>query len=91
MHVTWWFDNSAENLANPDPTAEVRYGPRSSDEMMNARYYYTKAEPQGIVVGDPIPESLLAQARRTEQYYRRQQANWETENVSELCGPQVAP
>ncbi|MFL2849231.1 MAG: hypothetical protein ACJZ8R_03655 [Pseudohongiellaceae bacterium] len=87
MHVTWWFDNSAENLANPDPTAEVRYGPRSSDEMMNARYYFTKAEPQGIVVGSAIPEPILAQARRAEQYYRGQQTGWATENMSEMCGP----
>ena len=88
MHVTWWFDNSAENLANPDPTAEVRYGLRSSDEMMNARYYFTKAQPQGIVVGDVIPESILAQARRSEQYYRSQQAGWDTKNISQLCRPQ---
>jgi hypothetical protein len=88
MHVTWWFDNSAENLANPDPTAEVRYGLRSSDEMMNARYYFTKAQPQGIVVGDAIPESILAQARRSEQYYRSQQTDWDTKNISQLCRPQ---
>ena len=91
MHVTWWFDNSAENLANPDPTAEVRWGPKSSDEMMNARYYFTKPEPQGIVVGDAIPESLLAQARSAEQYYRGQQTGWDTKNISQLCGPQSGP
>jgi hypothetical protein len=88
MHVTWWFDNSTDNLANPDPTAEVRWGLKSSDEMMNSRYYFTKAEPQGIVVGDAIPESLLAQARNAEQYYRGQQADWDTRNISQLCSPQ---
>jgi hypothetical protein len=36
MHVTWWFDNSADNLANSDPTVEARYGLRAVDEMMNA-------------------------------------------------------
>lgn len=87
-HVTWWFDNSANNPANPDPTAEVRWGPKSSDEMMNARYYFTNAEPQGIVVGEPISESLLAEARRTEQFYREQFTGWESDNLSELCGPQ---
>ena len=28
------FDNSPENLANPDPTATVRWGDQSWDEMM---------------------------------------------------------
>jgi len=88
LHVTWWFDNSADNPANPDPTAEVRYGPRSVDEMMNARYYFTKVEPQGIVVGDAIPESLLAQARRQEQLERGRYERWDTKNLSQLCGPQ---
>ena len=69
MHVTWWFDNSADNLANPDPAIEARYGLRSVDEIMNARYYFTKAELQGMVVGDAIPESVLAQARGQEQFY----------------------
>ena len=29
-----WFDNSANNPANPDPTKLVRWGPQTSDEMM---------------------------------------------------------
>ena len=29
-----WFDNSANNPRNPDPSAEVRYGQQSWDEMM---------------------------------------------------------
>jgi hypothetical protein len=29
-----WFDNSANNSRNPDPTAEVRYGQQSWEEMM---------------------------------------------------------
>jgi hypothetical protein len=35
-HLTWvgTFDNSANNPANPDPTAEVRYGEQIWDEMM---------------------------------------------------------
>ena len=85
LHVTWWFDNSTENLANPDPTAEVRYGPRSVDEMMNARYYFTTAEPQGIVVGDLVPESLLVNASRREQYERSMLDQWDTQNLSQRC------
>jgi len=35
-HLTWigYFDNSPNNPVNPDPTAEVRYGQQSWDEMM---------------------------------------------------------
>ena len=29
-----WFDNSANNPRNPDPSAEVRYGQQSREEMM---------------------------------------------------------
>jgi hypothetical protein len=34
--LTWvaYFDNSANNPKNPDPTAEVRYGEQSWEEMM---------------------------------------------------------
>ena len=33
VHRTWW-DNSAENPANPDPTREVPWGRQSWDEML---------------------------------------------------------
>jgi hypothetical protein len=35
-HLTWvgYFDNSPNNPGNPDPTAEVRYGEQSWEEMM---------------------------------------------------------
>lgn len=38
-----WFDNSAENLANPDPTATVRWGDQTWNEMMIG--YYDVAVP----------------------------------------------
>ena len=34
MHGTAWFDNSANNPGNPDPTAEVRFGEQTWEEMM---------------------------------------------------------
>ncbi|MEX2671271.1 MAG: redoxin family protein [Phycisphaeraceae bacterium] len=34
LHVTAWYDNSAENAANPDPTRTVRWGPQTYDEML---------------------------------------------------------
>ncbi len=33
VHTTWW-DNSAQNPANPDPTREVPWGLQSWDEML---------------------------------------------------------
>jgi thiol-disulfide isomerase/thioredoxin len=34
MTVTAWYDNSADNPANPDPTKTVRFGDQTWDEMM---------------------------------------------------------
>ena len=64
MHMSWWFDNSRENLWNPDPTADVVYGPETTDEMANARIYFAPVTPRGIVVGEPIPGDVLEQARK---------------------------
>ena len=33
VHTTWW-DNSAQNPANPDPTRDVSWGQQSWDEML---------------------------------------------------------
>jgi hypothetical protein len=35
-HLTWagYFDNSRNNVNNPDPAAEVRFGEQSWEEMM---------------------------------------------------------
>jgi hypothetical protein len=33
-----WYDNSANNAANPDPGATVRFGEQSSEEMMFGFY-----------------------------------------------------
>jgi thiol-disulfide isomerase/thioredoxin/mono/diheme cytochrome c family protein len=44
---TAWFDNSAENPANPDPTKTVRWGPQTYDEMMlgYVEYYLVNEDP----------------------------------------------
>lgn len=34
LRVTGWFDNSANNPANPDPSQAVHWGPQTTDEMM---------------------------------------------------------
>ncbi|GAB4451942.1 MAG: redoxin domain-containing protein [Armatimonadaceae bacterium] len=34
VEFTGWYDNSANNPANPDPTKLVRWGPQTTDEML---------------------------------------------------------
>ncbi len=34
LSVTAWYDNSANNPLNPDPSAEITWGEQSSDEML---------------------------------------------------------
>jgi hypothetical protein len=70
MIASWWFDNSAGNKFNPDPTIDVTYGEETYNEMANARIYFASATKRGIVVGDPIPEDVLAAARRAESARR---------------------
>ena len=38
MICTAYFDNSADNLANPDPSKEVNWGEQTWDEMMFGFY-----------------------------------------------------
>lgn len=45
MHIQAHWDNSAANLNNPDPAAEVRWGPQSDDEMMTLWIVYVRREP----------------------------------------------
>lgn len=42
LQCTGWFDNSAENEANPDPEAIVRFGEPTVDEMMIGWMEYTE-------------------------------------------------
>lgn len=53
MHIQAHWDNSPTNLNNPDPAAEVRWGPQSNDEMMTLWIVYIRREPS-------TPEELKA-------------------------------
>ena len=44
LHCTATFDNSADNPYNPDPTATVRWGDQTWDEMMIGYLDYVKEE-----------------------------------------------
>jgi hypothetical protein len=41
LHVAAHFDNTAANRANPDPTATVRWGDQTWEEMMIGFFTYT--------------------------------------------------
>jgi len=45
MIVTFHYDNSVNNAANPDPNQSVRWGDRSEDEMMTSWIEYLDAAP----------------------------------------------
>lgn len=47
IRATGWFDNSANNPANPDPTKTVHWGPQTFDEMMlgYVEYYLPDEKP----------------------------------------------
>jgi len=49
---TAWYDNSAGNPANPDPTKTVRWGPQTFDEM---HLGYVEYFVPGATPGDPVP------------------------------------
>ena len=44
LHCTAHFDNSAENLANPDPSSEITFGEQTWEEMMFG--FYTSVDPK---------------------------------------------
>jgi hypothetical protein len=45
IRITAWFDNSANNRANPDPKATVRWGEHTRTEMMDGWVEFVKARP----------------------------------------------
>jgi mono/diheme cytochrome c family protein len=67
LRLTFWWDNSADNPHNPDPTRDVPFGLSTTDEMGTGRIFFAKAAPIHHVVGDPIPEELFPQTNRWER------------------------
>jgi AhpC/TSA family protein len=61
VHTTW-YDNSAANPGNPDPTREVPWGLQSWDEMLYGAFSYTIV---GETTESPVHDKLLA---RTTQF-----------------------
>jgi mono/diheme cytochrome c family protein/thiol-disulfide isomerase/thioredoxin len=65
---TAWYDNSAGNPANPDPTKTVRWGPQTFDEM---HLGYVEYYVPGIEAGDPVPGFRQGRAGRGGRLPRR--------------------
>jgi mono/diheme cytochrome c family protein len=57
VHMTLWWDNSAGNPANPDPTAEVTWGQPTTAEMGLGFMKFIEAEPVHIVVAEDGAEA----------------------------------
>ena len=57
LHGTAWYDNSAGNPANPDPTKTVRWGPQTVDEMMLGYIEYYLEDEDPLRPGDLDPGS----------------------------------
>lgn len=59
VDLTLWWDNSADNPANPDPDREVRFGEPTTDEMGFGFMNFVEVEPRHYVVGEPIPDDVI--------------------------------
>jgi len=55
VDLTLWWDNSADNPANPNPNREVGFGQPTTDEMGFGFMNFISAESDHYVVGEPIP------------------------------------
>jgi len=66
IELSAWYDNSANNPANPDPTKEVHWGDQSWDEMMVGTLDLTlpaKGDPMNLV----RPKAMANAGGRTER------------------------
>jgi hypothetical protein len=57
LRCTAVYDNSADNPNNPDPAAEVRTGPQSTDEMFNGYFDVVLAD-EDLTAGPPWRERV---------------------------------
>ena len=62
LRCTAYFDNSADNPSNPDPTQRVTWGEQTSDEMMFG--FYSTVEPRDDAPSPPTKLNSLLQIGR---------------------------
>ncbi|HET9947632.1 MAG TPA: hypothetical protein VFQ22_01780 [Longimicrobiales bacterium] len=60
LRFTLWWDNSADNPHNPDPTVDVEWGLPTHAEMSQGYMQFQALEEVHYVAGEPIPEDLDA-------------------------------
>lgn len=63
LRVSGTFDNSPENPANPDPTATVRFGDQTSDEMFIGYVNYAELPTNASMLPPVFPPAASARAR----------------------------
>ena len=61
VDLTLWWDNSAQNPNNPDPTATVTFGQPTTAEMGFGFMKFVDAEPVHIVVGQDPPPAIAGE------------------------------
>ena len=68
------FDNSTDNLANPDPTSNVTWGEATTDEMMVGFIHYTFSDKtqQTNMPTFIVPEQLRQQMEQIREFRRKQ-------------------
>lgn len=59
LHCTAHFDNSPDNLANPDPTATVTFGDQTWEEMMFG--FYTSIDPKQDLTAGGLAKNNLGE------------------------------
>ena len=64
------FDNSRNNLANPDPSATVSWGDQTFDEMMIGYFHYALPRSSGDSTDQDSMRSAVASRVRMRQYDR---------------------
>lgn len=72
MHCVAHFDNSENNLANPDPHNPVRWGDQTWEEMMIGWFVRTPAEETANLAAQAVENDLAREARRAERAARRE-------------------
>jgi hypothetical protein len=58
LRFTLWWDNSANNPHNPDPSADVQWGLPTHSEMSQGYMTYQRLDGARYIVGEPIPPEV---------------------------------
>jgi mono/diheme cytochrome c family protein len=68
------FDNSADNPLNPDPTVPVRFGEKTTDEMMVGflHYSFVDKELQDDMPTFSVPENMREQFEQIQRFRQQQ-------------------